>query len=186
MKPFSIIFLLILLGVSISVAGQKRDDTDAVILLGNNFSFSLKEPAGWVLDSEVAKQQGLQAVIYPAGSTWKDSVVVMYARVIYKDEAQPTIEKVISDDISDFMKLSKESTVADAPSIETRDKRKGISKIFYDAANKNYESVTFIDGPKVVVILALSSRDKKEYEKAQPAFKALASSYFFFAPLAAP
>jgi hypothetical protein len=110
----------------------------------------------------------------------------MYARVIVKDEGQLTIEKVISNDIDDFMKLSKESTVADSPSLETRDKKKGITKIFYDAANKNHECVTFIDEPKAVVILALSSRDKDQYEKALPAFKALVSSYFFFAPLAAP
>ncbi len=185
MKQFpSTILLLIILSVSMSVVGQKRDDTDGVILLGRNFSFTLKEPAGWVLDSEIGKSEGVQAVVYPAGSSWKNSVTVMYARVIYKDETQPTIEKVISEDITEFMKLSKESTVADAPSIETRDKRKGIAKVFYDAANKNYECVTFIDGPRVVVIIALSSRDKNEYEKALPAFKALVSSYFFFAPLA--
>jgi hypothetical protein len=178
--------LLILCGVSISVFGQKSDAPDGTIFVGRNFSFALKEPAGWVMNSEIAKSQRLQAVLYPTGSSWKESVVVMYARVIDKDETQPTVQKVISNDIDDFMKLSKESTVADSPSLETREKKKGISKVFYDAANKNYECVTFIDEPKVVVIMAISSRDKLEYEKALPAFKALVSSYFFFAPLAAP
>lgn len=112
------------------------------------------------MDSEVARSQGLQAVLYPTGSSWKQAVVVMYARVIHKDEKQATIEKVISDDIDDFLRLSKESTVVDSPSLERRDKKKGISKAFYDAANKNYECVTFIDEAKVVVIIALSSRDK--------------------------
>ena len=185
MKTFRIL-LIVLLGLSMSVLGQKPDNTDGTIFVGRNFSFALKEPAGWVMNGEVAKSQDLEAVFYPTGSSWKNSVVVMYARVINKNEEQPTVQKVISNDVDDFMKLSKESTVADSPTLETRDKKKGISKVFYDAANKNYECVTFIDEPKVVVIIAVSSRDKNEYEKAQPAFKALVSSYFFFAPLSAP
>ena len=80
----------------------------------------------------------------------------------------------------------KESTVSDSASLATRDKKKGISKVFYDAANKNYERVTFIDEPKVVVILAISSRDKNEYEKAMRAFEALVGSYFVFKPLVSP
>jgi hypothetical protein len=106
--------------------------------------------------------------------------------VIYKDEDQSSIDKVISNDVTDFLKLSKESTVSDSPPLETRDKRKSISKVFYDAANKNYETVTFIDDFKVVVILALSSRQKTEYDKALPAFKALVGSYFVFTPLVSP
>lgn len=186
MKAFqSTILLCFLLGFSISVFGQKSDGSDdGTIFVGRHFSFALKEPSGWVMDSKIAKPQRLEAVLYRTGSSWAESVVVMYARVIDKDETQPTIQKVISNDIDEFKKLSKESTVADSPALETRDKKKSIAKIFYDAANKNYECVAFIDEPKVVVILAISSRDKSEYEKALPAFKALVSSYFFFTPLA--
>jgi hypothetical protein len=187
MKAFkAAILVLILLTGSIPAFSQKSDSTDGTIFVGRQFSFVLKEPTGWIMDSETAKPQRLQAVLYRDGSSWKDAIAVMYARVIYKDQTQPTVEKVISNDVADFLKLNKESTVSDSPPLETRDKRKGISKVFYDAANKNHESVAFIDDPKVVVILALSSRDKGEYEKALPAFKALVSSYFVFTPLVSP
>jgi hypothetical protein len=176
--------VLILLAVSVSGFSQKRDDGS--ILFGRHYSFILKEPAGWILDSEKAKSQDLQAVLYREGTSWKDAVAVMYARVIYKDETQGSMQKVISNDIADFLKLSKESRVSDSPMITTRDKKEAIVKVFYDAANKNHESVAFIDEPKVVVILVLSSRDKVEYEKSLPAFKALVGSYFFFAPLIDP
>jgi hypothetical protein len=174
---------LIVLAFSISAVGQKTAGTDGTIFVGQHFSFVLKEPKGWIMDSETAKSEGVQAVFYPDGSSWKNSVTVMYARVIYKDEVQSTIDKVISSDVSDFLKLSNESTVSDSPSLEIRDKSKSISKVFYDAANKNYEMVTFIDDTKVVVILALSSRQKAEYDKALPAFKDLVRSYFVFRPL---
>jgi len=178
--------ILILLAVSIPVVSQKPSSTDGSIFVGRSFSFVLKEPNGWTMDIETARSQGLQVVLYPDGSSWKNAAAVMYARVIDKDEDQSTIDKVISNDVADFMKLSKESTVSDSPPLETRDKSKSISKVFYDAANKNYETVTFIDGSKVVVILALSSRQKTEYDKALPAFKALVGSYFVFTPLGSP
>jgi len=178
--------ILILLAVSIPVVSQKPSSTDGSIFGGRSFSFVLKEPNGWTMDIETARSQGLQVVLYPDGSSWNNAAAVMYARVIDKDEDQSTIDKVISNDVADFMKLSKESTVSDSPPLETRDKSKSISKVFYDAANKNYETVTFIDGSKVVVILALSSRQKTEYDKALPAFKALVGSYFVFTPLGSP
>lgn len=181
-----ILLVSILLTISIKAFGQKLDNNDGTIFVGSHFSFALKEPAGWIMDTETAKSQDLQVVLYRQGSSWKDAVVVMYARVIYKDKTQPTVEKVISNDVDDFLKLSKDSTVSNSASLETRDKKKAISKVFYDAANRNYESVAFIDEPKVVVILALSSRNKSEYERELPAFKALVGSYFFFTPLVSP
>lgn len=181
-----ILLVLILLTISIKVYGQKSDTNDGTIFVGRHFSFVLKEPAGWIMNTEVAKPQNLEVVLYRQGSSWKGAVSVMYARVIYKDETQATVEKVISNDVDDFLKLSKDSTVSNSAPLETRDKKNGISKVFYDAANRNYESVAFIDEPKVVVILALSSRNKIEYEKELPAFKALVGSYFFFSPLVSP
>ena len=185
-KIRTVIALVFVLVASVQTFSQESDGTDGTIFLGPSYSFVLKEPAAWVMDSKTAKSQHLEAVLYREGSSWKDAVAVMYARVIHKDETQDTVEKVITNDVTDFLKLNKESKVSDSAPLQTRYKKEGTSKVFYDAANKNYEIVTFIDEPKVVVILALSSRDKSEYEKALPAFKSLVASYFVFKPLVAP
>jgi hypothetical protein len=177
---------IIVVVASVPGFSQKSDGTDGTIFLGPSFAFVLKEPPGWVLDRQTAKPQHLEAVLYREASSWKDAVAVMYARVIYKDKIQSTVEKVITNDITDFLKLNQESTVTDSPPLQTRYKNEAISKVFYDAANKNHEIVTFIDEPKVVVVLALSSRNKGEYEKALPAFKSLVASYFVFTPLVGP
>jgi hypothetical protein len=181
-----VIALVLVIVASVQTFSQKSDGTDGTIFLGRSYSFVLKEPAGWVMDSQTAKAQGLEAVLYREGSSWKDAVAVMYARIIYKDEIQDNVEIVITHDVTDFLKLNKESRVSDSAPLQTRYKKQGTSKVFYDAANKNHEIVTFIDEPKVVVILALSSRDKSEYEKALPAFKSLVASYFVFTPLVGP
>jgi hypothetical protein len=181
MKKHSVaVSILFLLWISVSAFDQNpRNGVDGTILLGPHYSFILKEPAGWVLDGATAKSQDLDAVLYREGSSWKDAVAVMYARVIQKDQEKATMERVITEDVKDFLKQSRESKVSESPELETRDKKRAIVKRFYDAANKNYESVAFIDEPKVVVILALSSRNKDEFEKSLQAFKALVGSYFF-------
>src|ERR1043165_215278 len=152
----TLVFMALLLAWPASIVAQDRDKVDGVILFRRDIKFILKEPDGWVLDTQSGRDAAVEAVLYPKGSSWKNSVVVMYARVVQKDETQSTVEK----------EISKDSTVADSPSLPTRDKRNAIVKVFYDAANKNYESVAFIDNQKVVVVIALSSRTKVEYEKA--------------------
>jgi hypothetical protein len=162
-----------------ALAQNSRNGEDGTILLGRHYSFILKEPAGWVIDGSAAKSQDVDAVLYREGSSWKDAVAVMYARVIEKDQEKATIERVITEDVNDFLKQSRESKILESPALETRDKKRAIVRGFYDAANKNYESVAFIDEPKVVVILALSSRNEDEFEKSLQAFKSLVGSYFF-------
>jgi hypothetical protein len=181
-KTTILVALLVLLVAASAGFSQDSDGTNGTVLFGQSYSFVLKEPAGWVIDGKT-KPQEVEAVFYRKGSSWKDAVAVMYARVIYKDKSRDTVEKVINNDVADFLKLSKESKVSDSPSLQTRFQKEGITKEFYDGANKNYELVTFIDEPKVVVIVALSSRDKSEYEKALPDFKSLVASYFVFTPL---
>ena len=178
--------ILFLLCIAVSGFSQKPEGDDGTILLGRHYAFILKEPNGWVIDDAAAKSQGLQAVLYRKGSSWQNAVAVMYARVVYKDKTQPTVETVITDDIRDFLKQSSESTVSGSPELATQDKKKAVVKRFYDASNKNYESVAFIDEPKIVVILALSSRNKKEFEESLPAFNALVGSYFFAKALVDP
>jgi hypothetical protein len=177
------LLVIFLLAVQSQARGQNADGTDGMILMDRHYSFILKEPAEWVMDSEAAKSQGLQSVFYRAGSSWKTGVAVMYVRVVYKNETQPTLDKVIGNDVSDFLKQSRDSKVSDSTTLTTRDKKQAIVKDFYDGANKNHESVAFIDEPKVVVIVALSSRNRDEFDKSLPAFKALVGSYFFLAAM---
>jgi hypothetical protein len=172
------LLVLFLLAVQSQAFSQNAPGTDGTILMGRHYSFILKEPSDWVMDGDSAKSQGLESVLYRAGTSWNAAVVVMYVRVVYKDETQPTLEKVIADDVSDFSKQSPDSRVSPSSALSTRDKKQAIVKRFYDGANKNYESVAFIDEPKLVVILALSSRNKKEFDKSLPAFKSLVGSYF--------
>ena len=187
MHKLKIVALLIFfLTLTAQALGQRPNDTDGTILLGRDYSCVLKAPDKWVIGEKAPSSQDVQLALWKEGWSWKSAVVVMYVRVIHKCEEQPTVEKVIQNDIDDFLKLSRDSKVSDSPPISTRDKKQAIVKDFYDAANKNYESVAFIDETKVVVIVALSSRTKEEFDTSLPAFRALVGSYFYFDLLVKP
>jgi len=161
-------------------SNQKPDDLNSGIVYGRDHSFILTAPPGWILDNSSGVSQGLHAVFFPRGSSWQDGIVVMYARVVHKDQDQnKTMRKVIQNDIASFKKASNNSTVRGGPSISTKDSKKAVIKYFYDAENDNHEAVAYIDESKVVVILVLSSRVKEEYEKSLSAFKELVTSYYF-------
>ncbi|MBI3652207.1 MAG: hypothetical protein HY231_14395 [Acidobacteria bacterium] len=182
-KRFGIAGLTLALLLNTSFASKQkyrnREGVDGTILMGQHYAFILKEPNGWNLDTSSRKSNGLDAVLYTEGSSWKDAIAVMYVRVVYKDQKRKTVEQIINDDIKEFKSASKNSTVSPMPFTTTRDKKKAITRYCYDDEYKNYESVAYIDEPSGVVIIVLTSRNKEEYSKSLPAFKDLVASYFF-------
>ena len=93
---------------------RKPDDLNSGNVYGRDHSFTLSAPDGWTLDNSSGVSQGLHAVFSPTGSSWKDGVAVMYARVIHKDAGRnKTTGRVIQNDIATFKNASNESTVKD-------------------------------------------------------------------------
>ena len=185
-----------------ATAGQSHagSETDGVVLLGQCYAFILKAPAGWVLDTTVAKSSGLAATLYPEGSSWKGGISVMYVRVIYKDKHKRTLGDVVQSDIKEFKSRNRTTTVSSMPAVTTRDRKRALMRHFYDAQNKNEEAVAYIDELRlcssgsnrvgrygergVVVLVVLSSRTRKDYDRSLEAFRQLAGSYFFVHELA--
>jgi hypothetical protein len=166
-------------------AQEKSQKGDSGIIYGENHAFTLTAPKGWVLDNTSGRTQGLQAVFYPEGSSWQKGAVVMYANVYQKkDIKKESLETVIAGDVAEYKNRSAELSVTDAePLTTTKDKRvkgkKATIKYFTGDAHGNDEAVAYIDEGKVVVMLVLSARNKKDFESSLPAFKELVGSYFF-------
>src|SRR6266403_1070303 len=70
------------------------------VVRGKDFAFEIKAPRRWVLDNEAAKDQGLNLVFYPTGTTWDTSKAVIYVRV--RSNA-PTIRN-IQDQVNDTLR----------------------------------------------------------------------------------
>ncbi len=158
---------------------------DSGIIDGKNYSFTLTAPKGWVLDNTSGRGQGLQAVFYPKGSSWKNGASVMYANVYQKmDPIKESLQTVIANDVAEYKKNSADLKVADAESIPTRTDarakdKKAMIKYYTGDRNANSEAVAYIDEGNVVVMLVLTARMKGDFDSSLPAFKELIGSYFF-------
>jgi hypothetical protein len=166
---------------SIAYAQNKPDqDANSGLVYGDNHAFTLTAPKGRVLDNESGRGQGLHAVFYPEGSSWQKGVVVMCANVVQKKDAKESLEKVIEGDIRGHKKASEQLRVEEARPIPIRAKEQTArDKYFSGDDYGNYEAVGYIDESRVVVMIVLTARNRKEFEAALPAFSELVSSYFF-------
>jgi hypothetical protein len=181
-RKLSVLFAILIL----SSAASAQDDSG--IIYGKNYSFALTAPKGWVLDTTNGRQQGLQAVFYPKGSSWKNGSAVMYANVYQKtDASKQSLQTVIANDVTEFKKGSASLKVVDAEAIPTRtdarskDKEATV-KYFTGDGTGNSEAVAYIDEGTLVVMLVFSARSQKDFEASLPAFKEFVGSYFFLAP----
>jgi hypothetical protein len=178
-RQISVIVALMLFCTAVSAQDESG------IIYGKNYSFALTAPKGWVLDTTSGRQQGLQAVFYPKGSSWKNGAAVMYANVYQNtDPTKESLQTIIANDVADFKKESPNLKVVDADAIPTRTDvrsidKKATVKYFTGDRNGNSEAVAYVDEGNLVVMLVFNARSQKDFEDSLPAFKEFVGSYFF-------
>ena len=151
-------------------------DKDTGVVFGKDYAFAVTAPGGWVLDTESGIQQGLHAVFYPAGSSWKEGQAVMYVNAAAKPD---TLEKFVEADVASFRKGSPRLKVSDEGPLAVDGRQRVVAKRFVEDQLGNYEAVAYVEEGKVVVTLVLSARTQGEFDAALPAFRKLVSSYRF-------
>jgi hypothetical protein len=157
---------------------SRASDAAAGIIYGPDHAFAVTAPSGWVLDNESGVGQGLWAVLYPTGSSWRDSNVVMYINTASKAE-DPTLEGLIKGDLERQRKESPSLTITPGEPLALPDGPKALVNHFSGDKWGNHESVAYIEAPTVWVMVVLSSRDEPAYKAALPAFSDLVKSYKF-------
>jgi len=170
--------LLCCLGARAQDAQPDSRGMNAGIVYGKDHVFAIKAPDGWVLDNQSGVRQGLQAVFYPEGGSWKESKAVMYVNGAGKS-ADDTLEKFVERDVAGYREQSPGLKVADDETLPVGGKEKVLVKRFSGDRGGSYEAVAYVEESKVVVIIALHARTREEFESALPAFRKLVSSYRF-------
>lgn len=149
------------------------------IVYGADHSFVITAPDGWVLDNTSGQPQGLHAVFYREGETWRGASVVMYANTASKRiDGQRTLKELVDYDVDQFRRKSPRLLVAPARSIAVNGRTAEVLTFEGDQYG-NYEAVAYIDEQYTVVMLVLTSRTKAEYDRAYPDFEKLVASYQF-------
>lgn len=172
--------LLILILSQLTVLGQEELKTG--IIYGKNHAFSLTAPNNWVLDNHSGVSQGLHAVFYKQGESWKSATTVMYANTASLEvEAHRTLEQLIEYDLNNFRKNYLGIKIIEAKDIVI--KNNIIAKVRYLSGESygNYEAISYIDAGKTGVMIIMSSRTKAGFETSLTAFEYLVKSYLFMA-----
>lgn len=180
MKYSDAVFSLLFLITNISFAQISDKDSlkeNTGFVYGKDHAFSITAPKGWLLDNSSAVSQGIHAVFYPLGGSWENSKTVMYVNTASKSvEGNETIQSLISYDSLNFLKNFNDTEIKCLPNLFTGDRKEAkVLSYFYS----NYEIVAYIDEPKIVAMIIMTSRDHKDYNESLLAFNELVGSYFF-------
>jgi hypothetical protein len=150
------------------------------IVYGPKAAFNISAPPGWVLDNSAGAEQGLPCVLYPKDSTWADAKTVIYAKIAstqYED-----VDKFVAVAIKEMAKTHgkpKEKIVSG----KTHD-----GKVYFIneyPATKTYsqwERVAYVQLPKAVAYVVLSSRDEASYRKDSPALAEVLKTFIYLEP----
>jgi hypothetical protein len=146
---------------------------------GPKARFRINAPPGWVLDNRAGLEQGLPCVLYPMGSTWADARTVMYAKI-----ASTQFE-----DVNAFVAMAIKEMKADvAPrekiaSGKTKDgKDYFINEYPGTKSDSQWERVAYVQLPRAVAYIVLSSRDEASYRKDSGALQEVLKTFTYREP----
>lgn len=150
------------------------------IIYGPKAAFNINAPEGWLLDNESGASQGLPCVLYPKGSSWQDAKTIIYAKIAstqYED---------VNAFVSTAIKEMKKTHGIPKERIESGETGDGQSFFINEyPATKTYsqwERVAYVQLPKAVAYIVLSSRDEASYRKDFPALREVLKSFHYLEP----
>jgi len=157
-----------------------RETYPGGIVYGPKAAFNIAAPEGWVLDNTSGADQGLPCVLYPNGSSWSDARTIMYAKI-----ASTQFE-----DVNAFVAMA----IKEMQERHGKPKEKVASGKTHDGhdyfineypATKSYsqwERVAYVQLPRAVAYIVLSSRDEASYRKDSPALQEVLKTFVYLEP----
>jgi tetratricopeptide (TPR) repeat protein len=142
---------------------QAQETLPGGTVYGPKTAFNISAPEGWVVDNEAGKEQDMPCVLYPKGSSWQDAKTAMYANI-----AGTEFEGV---DVFVAMAIKEMEKIRGRPKEKIASgKTKDGHDYFINEypATKTYsqwERVGYVQLPRGVAFIVLTSRDKASYQK---------------------
>ena len=157
-----------------------QDNYRGGIVYGPKAAFNISAPDGWVLDNQAGASQGLPCVLYPKSESWADARTVIYAKI-----AGTQFE-----DVNAFVAMA----IKDMEKTHGKPKEKVTSGKTADGhdyfineypASKTYsqwERVAYVQLPRAVAYIVLSSRDHASYQKDSGALQQVLKTFAYLKP----
>ena len=136
-------------------------------------------PKGWAHDREHSVAYGLNAMV-PEGTTFGDAETVIYAKALYRPREMELrdVDNLIERDRRKASTQDPPRKTASAPALKTGDGR-ALKTVTYTPVKgeANWERVAYGQEGEYFVLFAVSSRTKKGFDAARPAFEAMVRGY---------
>jgi hypothetical protein len=177
-RTLSLLFAPLLLTCSVTSVLSEQILEGFSVVRGKDFAFEIKAPRRWVLDNDVAKEQGLNLVFYPTGTDWGTSKAVIYVRVRSNEPTLRNIEDQVEDTLRNLRNNgSPNATAKYMRTLTTQDASK--AKVYYFAGDQfgNFEATAYIQAKGSIHFMTLSARDQESFQRALPAFDSVVTSY---------
>lgn len=167
--------LLLLLLSRIAVADPHGRGGE--LIYGAGVSFTLRAPAGWVLDTKSGRDQGMDAVYYPHGSTFGDARVIAFARALPKQGQ--TLAQLMDQAIATLREHAPKLTVDPTSAWTCGNNKAGrLLTVAHDPVG-NAEALVFLDEPDAVIVIGLMANDVPHRTAAMPRLHELCTAYRF-------
>ena len=166
--------------VVVASAVPAQNNYPGGIVYGPKAAFNIAAPEGWVLDNESGVEQGQPCVLYPKGESWADARTVMYAKIAgtyYEDAekfAQVAIKQMERKHGKPKEKIDKGTTGNGQPFF--------INEYPATKTYSQWERVAYVQLPKAVAYIVLSSRDEASYRKDARALREVLQSFKYLEP----
>jgi len=162
---FFVIGLMLVISASASVADEKK--LDNLIIYGEGFSFSVKEPSGWTGDTSNAAAILANVLFFKDGETCQTENVTILVRINKKmDES---VEKDLEFDMDQYR--NQYPTVQFKDITVTHLQYKTYSKLFY-VKDTFYEYVTYVNPGSGKPVTFSVSMNVQKNEASKEAFAA--------------
>ncbi len=174
--------LMFMACLMVSLQSFTQEDMKTGIIYGNNHAFSLTAPDDWILDNKSGVNQGLYAVFYKKGLSWKNAETVMYANTAsLENPPHTTLDELIKYDTDNFKKQYKDLDIRDGNNIELSNNKTAKVRYLSGKSYGNFEAIAYIDAGKNGIMIIMSSRSKEGFDNSLIAFQSLVKSYLYIA-----
>jgi hypothetical protein len=154
-----------------------KDTLNSALLWQDSVSFFITPPPGWILDSEVARNEGPMAVLFRRGESWQSGVAVMYANMLdLPHGGAATLAEKVNSEVADWARRAGDAVITPLPDVEVEGHTVLLRK-FVSRSHDAYEAVAYFWQPHAAPILVLSARSENEFQRAYPDFLRLVKSY---------
>jgi hypothetical protein len=173
-------FLFYFFAISLSCSLAFSQGYPGGIVYGPKAAFNIGAPNGWVLDNEAGVEQGLPCVLYPKGSSWANAKTIMYAQIAstqYED-----VNAFVATAIKEMSKThgKPKEKIASGKTHDGHDYF--INEYPATKTYSQWERVAYVQLPKAVAYIVLSSRDHASYQKDSGALQEVLKTFIYLQP----